>query len=546
MKKFIRVVTIVLSVIMLITCFGACDWSSDDVNGIVDNAFENYEKMNSAETGAYSKFKDINVASSYLGYGYDVINDPYMASRHINTSYPILDFNKIDNLSLLMEKVNNGDYEEFNQKSMEEFYQKYATSINVYGKVGKCFSGGLKLDFSGSQSKKTYFHFYKLNYYYDAFYISITNTVEQLQDYLSESFKNDLQTMPVEELFNRYGTHLIKEASMGGRIEKNITYTSNSTLSEAEIEAAVNAHIKAIGTSINAEVSTSVSQGLEQAGVTCTTKVSQLGGKAINLSGEVNYEKWAESFDNSLEYASLCGVKNENSLVGIWELLPSDYEARANEIKDWFIELSNGKYDELCDMFKLNDINIGGAEEDTSWEKFSENMTKYNCAHNTFWDKTTQGVEVWDRLHKDWELGNLNFYGVEKNENRFTIKGNDALSIKYQLLQNTSKLPTNNVVTAQILTNLAWNQVVGTNISTSVGKGAYWIRVTYSDDTQFEKNKTDFLNGKNQGDFIELLSSDEIKEDKTIEKIEIVVVYCVSAGFKTSGLWRCEYTCNFN
>ncbi len=182
----------------------------------------------------------------------------------------------------------------------------------------------------------------------------------------------------------------------------------------------------------------------------------------------------------------------------------------------------------------------------TGWQKFSENMTKYNCDVNTFWDKTTQGHEVWDRLHKDWELGDLNFYGLEKIGDNFKIKEKEALSIKYKLLQNTSKLPTNNEVTSQVLAYLGWNQVVGTNISTVVGYGAYWVRVTYLDDTQIEKNATNFLNKKNQGEFIELLSAKDVDPGKTIEKVEVVVVYCTAAGFSKGGLWRCEYTCNFN
>ncbi len=357
MKRFIKAVTIVLSIIMLVTCFGACDWSSDDVNDVVDNAFKNYQSMNSTETGTYSKFKDINVEASYLGYGYDVINDPYMDVKKIAVSYPILDMDKIENINLMMQKVNNGAVDESYGSTMEEFYNDYSASVNVYGKVGKFFSGGLKTEFSGSNSEKNYWYFYKLSYFFDSFYIHITNTVDDLRNYLSETFAYDLVNLPIEQVFDRYGTHLIKEAAMGGRVEKSVTYSSESNTDKTAMNAAVNTHIKAFGASINAEASASANETLSMAQVEYKSKITQLGGKAISLVGDVNYDKWASSFDESLEYATLSGIVSENSLVGIWELLPNGYETRANEMKNTFIELSNGKYDELCDMFKLKDIN---------------------------------------------------------------------------------------------------------------------------------------------------------------------------------------------
>ena len=554
MKKILlKILTALIISALSFNAFG-CDFSADDVNGIVDNAFENYSQMNSTETGSYSKFKDINVQSSYLGYGYDVINDPYMDVKKIAVSYPILDLNKIENVNLMMQKVNNGAVDKSYGSTMEEFYNDYATSVNVYGKMGKFFSGGLKLDFSGSASQKSYWYFYKLSYYFDSFYIHITDTVDSLQNYLSDGFKNDVINMPIDQLFDRYGTHLIKEAAMGGRVEKSLTYSSESSNNKSSMSAAVNAHIKIMGASINAEAFTSANSELSQAGVEYKSKITQLGGKAISLVGDVDYDKWASSFDESLEYATLCGIVGENSLVGLWDLLPSGYESRATEMKNRFVELSGSKYQELLDMFKLSDV-IEEEPEDTSWELITEKMEKYNCYDNQSYKESQKNPdEEWYKRHEGWELGELNFYGLEKSGNKYVVKNPQQFRIKYNLLENILELPLGKgVAAAQSIASDTANAVANTNISETIGKGAYWIRITYTDDFQKEVNKTNFLDGKTKGTFIELLSNEDIDQNKTIEKIEVVLVYEMYAGgpgflgiwWNNFTNWRCEYTLEF-
>ncbi len=549
-KIFIRLLCFLIMIPMAFS-FAGCDFTPDDVNNIMDKYFENYKQMGNTETGEYSNFKNINVQSSYLGYGYDVINDPYMGVENIQVSNPIIDMNKIENVELLMQKVNTGNYDESYGSTMEEFYQDYATSINVYGKVGKAFSGGLKLDFSGSSEEKTYWYFYKLSYFFNSFYIHITNTVEELQDVLSAKFKSDVLNLPIDELFAKYGTHLIKEAAMGGRIEKSVTYSSTSSNDKSSMNAAVNMHIKALKSSINMEASYEQNEQLQKAGVESTTKITQLGGKAVSLSGDVDYDKWVDSFDQSLEYAALCGVVGDNSLVGLWDLVPAGHEERANAIKEKFIELSGDKYDELCKTFKLSNIN--DEPVDTSWELISQEMKRYNCNDgNNYNSNEIEHDENWRKRHNGWELGKLNFYGLARNGEKYVIKNQNAFSIKYNLLQNIDDLPRVGASLQTIQSDSA-TKVVNTSINEQIKKGAYWVRITYTDDTQKEIKATNCLDGKVQGSYINLLSASDVDSTKTIKTIEIVFVYEMYAGgpgafgiwWKEDTNWRCEYTLKF-
>ncbi len=552
-KSLLKILIVVLTITLSMGIYG-CNLTPGDVNDIVDNYFQNYENMGLTESGAYSKFKDINVQSSYLGYGYDVINDPYMDVKKINLSYPIIDMNKIENVNLMMQKVNHGDFYESSGSTIEEFYTNYATSVNVYGNIGKFFSGGLKLDFNGSTSQKSYWYFYKLSYYFDSFYISITDTIDQLQSVLSDNFKNDVISMPIDQLFDRYGTHLIKQAAMGGRIEKSVTYSSESENSKSSMDMAVSAHINILSSSINAEVSTENENELNKAGVTSSSKITQLGGKAISLADNVDYSKWASSFDESLEYSTLSGIVSDNSLIGLWDLLPAGYEIRANEMKNRFIELSGNNYNQILNMYQLNDV----AEEeikDTSWQVITEKMPKYNCHDNKDYSENQKNSdEFWYKIHDGWELGELNLYGFEKENDKYIVKNPEQISLKYKLLQNIDNLPllVNTVMDPIIRVDTA-KKVSNTNINNQeIGRGAFWIRISYADDTQTEINKTNFLDGKTKGSYIDLLTPNDIEQSKTIKKIELVLVYELEVKIKgtvfstpRSSNWRCEYVLNF-
>ncbi len=559
MNTFIKkLCPLILSLSMIFSISG-CDFNSDDVNNVVNNAFEKYAAMNSTETGTYSKFKDINVQSSYLGYGYDVINSPYMDKNAIDFSSPILDMKKIENATLMMVKENSASVEENTGSSIEELYQSYAASLNVYGKAGKMFSGGLKSDFNGSTNEKTYYKFYKNTYSVKTFNIYMTNTLSELRNMLSEEFQSDLLTLNATALFDKYGTHLIKEAVMGGRMEISSTYSSSTATNSNSVEIAVNAHINYLkNASVNIEASTKYNEDLTQENIESVTKIKQFGGKLVDVHDTEalsnNYASWVESLNTSLEYSALSGIVGDNSLLGLWELLPSDKTQRAQELQNKFVELSGTSYNDLCSKFKLKDF-VQSEPEDTSWEPLTYTMDRIvtNDGQRYNPEKPTQDTGHIN-AHAGFEMGELILYGCRQDGTGFKVVQPNEFSIKYKLLQNPTSLPIlNSGVGLVEISNDGESNITGTNIDKAIGNGAYWIRVTYANDTQEEINAVNFMKNKTSGNYIELLSSKNLNNDKTIKTIELVVVYELHhSGPGVFGIWwhsyanhRCSYTFNF-
>ena len=103
------------------------------------------------------------------------------------------------------------------------------------------------------------------------------------------------------------------------------------------------------------------------------------------------------------------------------------------------------------------------------------------------------------------------------------------------------------------LANDKARSVKGTNINERVGYGAYWVRVTYTDGSQDTFNKTNVLKNATKGTIVTLLTKNDIDTEKSIESIDVVLVYEIDAGGRGFlGIWwheytnwRCEYTYSF-
>lgn len=325
----------------------------------------NYDEISQGQTvdGAYEQFVNINVLSSYLGYGYDVVNDPYMDKDYINMSAPILDTNKIRKAKLRMIKEYKANSYSYEGSDMEEIIDKYSASFNVNIGVGsgksKVFSGGFKTTFKGSSETKTYLKFYKNVYQVKTFNLYLTDSLSTIQSYLSDDFINDTKTMTAKALFNKYGTHLIREVAMGGRLELNSVWSSTKAGYSDQIESDVNAQIKALSiVDIDAKLSMDYTSKLNAESVKSEIEGIQVGGKLVDISTADTMAKnktaWLESLNNDLSVSALSGIVGENSLIPLWDLIPDKNQSKREELEQVFVQECEEKYDEICNLYKLN------------------------------------------------------------------------------------------------------------------------------------------------------------------------------------------------
>ncbi len=535
------------------------------------------------EEGAYSKFKNINVESSYLGYGYDVINDPYMDGDSVDILYPIIDLNKLENAKLKVAKNLKNSSFEVDSESMEEFYEEYSAKLDVSTKVGKLFSASLKVNYKGSNKEKNFYHLYMSSYTVKLYNIYLTNTITEIRDMLSDEFQNDLLNLDAEDLFDKYGTHMIQSASLGGRVDINATYSSDEITKEQEISAQIKADIMTLA---KLAVEGSYESKIKSENIDRNISIHQVGGKNIDIGTPEavakNRADWFASFDASIDNSTLCGVVNDNSLLGIWELLPAEEVTRKNILKEKFISLCDSEYISLCSKFKIKDI-VEDPEDSMESSTISISMERYNCNDSTSskeykYDKNTEEENWhWATCRHGFELGKLILTGCTygSSANQYNIVNSEKISLFYNVQQDINNLPlswweasatdphaknrTEACKDNKIANDDKNKSVLGTNIKEEegIGKGAYWVRITYTDYTQEEVSETNVLENKTYGSMIPLFPQEGLNNNKQIRSIDVVFVYRVAVydnGWNQNinndkdrcfTDWRCEYTFNF-
>ena len=160
------------------------------------------------------------------------------------------------------------------------------------------------------------------------------------------------------------------------------------------------------------------------------------------------------------------------------------------------------------------------------------------------------------KTHAAFELLELIVSGSSKNgRGEYFIPGGSTLSLSLKLLEDPSLLPKSGAIGwnwySNALVGDTWKEgVYGTNLTgKTIGKGAYYVKVSYTDGSYAEFNGTDFMNGMAQGDVKGLTV--EVNPGKRVSSIELVVVYEIKYAWYGPGLdddysnWRCTATLEF-
>lgn len=513
----------------------------EKLNTQIDEVIQN----NNNGTQTYGKFTDVAKESSYLGYGYNIVNSPYMDKNTINVAYPMIDPMKMQDVTLKMVKENRVHSYEIESSSMEEFSQSYSNKLSLNVGVGNYFSVGLSTMFGGSEEEKTFYKFYNSTVSVHTFNLYMVAYQDKLQDLLSSAFKEALLEMDPVQLFTTYGTHMINSVAMGGRMEANNVYSSTSKKCTNELEIAINSHAKAgLVADVSVENTTKYANTLSQNNVQNQTEIRQLGGKTLDVSTvqalAKNYQAWFESFYDDLGVSAVCGVVNSGSLTPVWELLPRGEETRAAELEAAFKAYSDENYDALLSKYKL--------KTPVPAKTYTINGEPQSCWLDNGYDVSSPDTRDNPPNDMDKYVCDLILNGCNKEGNTYLIAGygdNDEISLGIKLVQdpNAIRIMKSGVQSAEICGDSATG-AKNTNINKAVGKGAVYIRIDYTDMTTTEGFATNIFDGKTNGSYIDILSETGIKidENRVVKSITVDVVYEIMVWWKKGAIWGDEYT----
>lgn len=307
----------------------------------------------------FGNFKDLNQFESFLGYGFDVVADSIVSDRTVLTSFPIFNVDELLKMRFLKVNSKSSQVKIISEEKIENFIEQWNSALNV--NVSTSFDYAKTVNVGGSvklkneytvatnQAKST--HCYCITITDQKFYIVMQGDMSTYREMLSTGFEKDLYDPNIDPavLFQRYGTHFITSAVMGGRM--NAFYNMYSLSEETSIQ-----HYAEVATTISTsfqnlfsssfDLSTSISfsQNIETSKsdnkIKTKESVDVMGGGDFGIATIAQvpnvYADWQKSLD---AYPSLMGIKDSSSLIGIWELIDIN---RDTEKKYTWID-SNGE-----------------------------------------------------------------------------------------------------------------------------------------------------------------------------------------------------------
>ncbi len=191
--------------------------------------------------------------------------------------------------------------------------------------------------------------------------------------------------------------------------------------------------------------------------------------------------------------------------------------------------------------------------------EYTLTLDRQSCKTNNGYNPNESGSSGANTMHKKFDLIELKLSGcIKQSDGAYFIPYGSSLNIACTMLED----PTNiNRAAGPELGWWDWNthnvandsysgSIYGTNlVNKAVGKGAYYVKVTYTDGTNSETNATNFFADMTKG-FTKNLSLN-ITENKTVKNIEIVFVYELYfkqyTWYTTDGYtnWRCSTVIKF-
>lgn len=309
-----------------------------------------------------------------LGYGYDITGE-YLDPK--STRFNVIDIKKLIDaengkspVDTIITKSQTTDFyygsdaldyiKEINKTVFSKNGSNNSSPLNALGGNLLGFTATLNLD-KNETSKKTILS--KNSYAKSETIIKVKNLrinriPSELYQYLSADFKMHLNTYTPEQLISAYGTHVMTDITVGGRLysEFKSVYVENNSYSMKikHVKAGLNVSLKIIGLNTDNDNTITDTETINKKNIIQNLHVRAIGGtKGIDISYDLTKDtpekletqEWINSvYDNKGKYAALAEV-NWKKTYPIYEFIQDETKREAVKqaviryIEDWQINL---------------------------------------------------------------------------------------------------------------------------------------------------------------------------------------------------------------
>ncbi|MCL2599231.1 MAG: InlB B-repeat-containing protein [Firmicutes bacterium] len=408
-----------------------------------------------SDSGLFGAMDDISVGSSYLGYGFDMINSNLVNSKTVIRNAPIFESAKLKAQPVVKDveyatRVLD-TYNESSTQFLEDLNGKLNLSANGYWG-----SGSMSSTFGTTSESKEFHSFKMLDAYVHSYNLTLQSGVPQLRDIVTNDFFADLYSKQVSpaQLMEKYGTHFVMGVDMGGRLQSTYLLESNEQTNIDSVSASISTQFNygVGGGSVGAEVDWR--KEASSKGVTHKTNIWVLGGDSRAEDGTIfdfssddkvrdYYAQWADT----LRYApALMGLGSSRDIVPLWSLIDGindkpEYSwtyqdgtstnslTRSAQLQEYFYQYGRESYVNFMNSYgkevSLPDsiVNITVNKQETTLDQES--------GRNVFFVRPELGVNEQARLNFDVYPTNASFfdkeYSVQPHDGNYLTVSNDGL-----------------------------------------------------------------------------------------------------------------------
>lgn len=327
----------------------------------------------------------------YLGYGYNVATSAYFNSNDVSSRAEIFDTDLLlEDKRLRKVSLSHTDTALYMGETLESYQKDVSANLGMsfsyglFSKVKGDFS--LSADTSTSGMSKSVFIKNQIKIQKERQFIKYGDLdMDELKEYvyksvlkkinadISDKTEEDKQKYYDEEIFDKYGTHVLMDIMLGGRMDLNYVYNNTSKKSTQDIRMELDATYKTFSAKVSGSVSTDISTKAESFAKNSTFKASRVGG---SVSPDINtyekaldtYKDWSQSIQDgvSLEFFDV-GSNCQDSLLPIWEFADSKekreeiilaYEKYVSKAGQFFADLDKSIGKEAMPLY-IKNIYIG-------------------------------------------------------------------------------------------------------------------------------------------------------------------------------------------
>lgn len=273
--------------------------------------------------------------SKLIGYGYDVTEE-YMQSKSARGE--ILDHKKLGDHILKREEPSTV-LKMVVGKNAEDYCQNLSSNLKL-GASKAAFSGAISAKFRDSES-----HSYKYSYgslfqiiNMKKKYISISKS--ELKNFVSEDFLKYVKNSTVDDIIAQYGTHIITDITLGGRVEITCRSIIQSQEKSRDMGLKLDASVKKM---FSIESETDISSQSSKKDEESRVYIQTIGGDARKgitiitnnddgLSLKSNLDEWKSSLSNE----NIDLIYMDNLRISLDEVIPDDeeYRTKKHELKE--------------------------------------------------------------------------------------------------------------------------------------------------------------------------------------------------------------------